>query len=97
MLVIYSIKIKVMRNRINTRAICSSDNYKGTKKMHILMLQRNHENNAEYFSTLKAVPLNEKQQEELKMNREKLHIMANLRKWHDEGNKKEVVINPFKL
>lgn len=61
------------------------------------MLQRNHENNAEYFNTLKANPLNEKQQEELKRNREKLHIMANLRKWHDEGNKKEVVINPFKL
>ena len=31
------------RHRINTNAICSSENYKQSRKLHMDMLKRNHE------------------------------------------------------
>ena len=31
------------RNRVNPNAICSSKNYKQSKKLHMDMLKRNHE------------------------------------------------------
>ena len=34
--------INDMRNRINRKAICSSDNYKASKKAHFKMLEENH-------------------------------------------------------
>lgn len=32
-----------MRKRINTKAICSSDNYRASKRVHKAMLERNHQ------------------------------------------------------
>lgn len=38
-----------MRKRFNAVAICSSDNYEASRKAHYNMLQRNHEDNKEFF------------------------------------------------
>lgn len=69
-----------MRSRFKINRVCSSDNYRLSKKIHSLLLSENHENNKEYFSRIKDSAIDERDLLEYR-------ILRNLKKWHDEGNK----------
>lgn len=54
------------RKRINTTAICSSENYESSKRAHRLMLERNHkEHEALFMSISKQVTITPKSDLEL--------------------------------
>ena len=69
-----------MRSRFKINRVCSSDNYRLSKKIHSLLLHENHENNKEYFSRIKDSAIDDKDLLEYR-------ILRNLKRWHDEGNK----------
>lgn len=55
-----------MRKRINTTAICSSENYESSKRAHRMMLERNHkEHEALFMSISKDITITPKSDLEL--------------------------------
>ena len=79
------------RKRINTTAICSSENYESSKRAHRLMLERNHkEHEALFMSISSTVVITPKS--DLEVFEEGLKEQIRLFK----ARKKEEKINPFK-
>jgi hypothetical protein len=71
-----------MRKRFKINRVCSSDNYRLSKKIHTLLLNENHENNKEYFNRIKDSVISDNDDKILEYR-----ILRNLKKWHDEGNR----------
>lgn len=56
-----------MRKRINPRCVCSSENYRGSRKAHLLSLRLNHEANEKHLKEITKDVVVEKHYTEVKV------------------------------